>query len=290
MDKIVKISGGIGNQLFQYSFGRYIEEKFSVKVFYDLRTSQNINTFTNRQPLINELIPNISLNHNTNLYFENIYRIKRKIIHDYFPNFSEIYVENIMKNDIIDFNSIQNKKYFDGHWQSLNYLIPIENIIRREIHFNNNLLELCTNDINNIKFNNSCSIHIRRGDYLLPHNAKIFSECGIKYFQDSVKYILSKIPDSIFFVFSDDIKWAKEIFTGPEYNFIDSYITNPIVDLFLMSNCNNNIISNSTFSWWASWLNINPDKIIVSPKIWFKDVLRNQILLQNIINTSHILI
>lgn len=290
MDKIVKISGGIGNQLFQYSFGRYLEEKFSVKVFYDLKTIQNTITFTNRQPLIKELIPNISLNNKNYSSFDAIYRIKRKIIHDYFPKFTSIYVENISRNEIIDVNSILQKKYFDGYWQSLIYIKSIENIIRKEIVFNNYLLELCAKDLSDIKFNNSCSIHIRRGDYLLPHNAKIFSECGINYFQESVKYIQTKSPYSIFFVFSDDIKWAKEIFIGPEYNFIDSYINNPIADLFLMSNCNNNIISNSTFSWWASWLNENPNKIIVSPKTWYNNVNRNEILIKNLINTSHTLI
>jgi hypothetical protein len=290
MDKIVKIYGGIGNQLFQYSFGRYLEETYGINIYYDIKTFQNSAKFTNRQPIIKELIPDISLFNKQYNSFDLIYRIKRKIVHDYFPKYTEIYVENILRNDIINVKTILHKKYFDGYWQSLNYLNPIENIIRREIIFDFNLSELCTKDINDIKVNNSCSIHIRRGDYLLPHNAKIFSECGINYFKESVKYILSNNPDSIFFVFSDDINWAKEIFIGSEYNFIDSYTNNPIADLFLMSNCSNNIISNSTFSWWASWLNVNPNKIIVSPKIWFNNVLRNEILIKNLINSSHILI
>lgn len=290
MDKIVKISGGIGNQLFQYSFGRYLEETFGMNVYYDIKTIQNNSKFTNRQPIIKDLIPEITLYNKQYYSLDLFYRIKRKIVHDYFPKFTSMYVENISRNEIIDTKSSISKQYFDGHWQSLNYLNPIENIIRKEIIFNDNLFELCKKDLIKIKYNNSCSIHLRRGDYLLPHNAKIFSECGINYFQEAIKYILNKSPDTIFFVFSDDIKWAKEIFIGPEYNFIDSYTSNPIADLFLMTNCNNNIISNSTFSWWASWLNVNPNKIIVSPKIWFNNELRNEILLQNLINTSHILI
>jgi hypothetical protein len=288
--KIVKISGGIGNQLFQYSFGRYLEESFGVDVFFDLKTLQHSSKFTNRQPLIKELIPDISLYNKHYYSFDLIYRLKRKIVLDFFPSFTEIHVENILKNNIIDINSILNKKYFDGYWQSFNYISPIKSQIKSEIIFNNNLFELCSKDLNYIKSNNSCSIHIRRGDYLLPQNAKIYADCGLNYFQESVKYILSKSPNSNFFVFSDDINWAKENFIGPMFNFIDSYTNNPIADLFLMSNCNNNIISNSTFSWWASWLNVNPNKIIVSPKIWFNDALRNQIILQNIINTTHILI
>lgn len=287
---IVKISGGIGNQLFQYSFGRYIETNYSIPVSYDLKTQQNNSSFTNRLPLIKELIPTITL-YNKKLHIsDSVYRIQRKIIQSYFPNFTEVYVENLSKNQTIDLNTIKNKHYFDGYWQSLKYIKSIEKIIKNEIKFSNKILELCISDLIKIKNTNSCSIHIRRGDYLLSHNAKIFSKCDIDFYEKSVNYILKKIPDTIFFIFSDDILWARKYFTGQNYIFIDKYFNDPIVDFYLMSNCQNNIISNSTFSWWASWLNENNAKLIISPRQWLNNPIQNERLLENIIDKSHILI
>ncbi len=288
--KIVKISGGLGNQLFQYSFGRYLEIKFGFNVKYDLKTVQNISNFTNRPPLINELVDYITyydLEYSRN---DITYRLKRKLIHDFFPSFSKIFVENVFNNNFFQLENLKNKEYFDGYWQSLIYLNAIENVLRSEIKFNASIINLCFNDFNIISNTNSCSIHIRRGDYLLSHNKKIFAECGINYIQESIYFIKSKFPDTKFFLFSDDINWTKSIFIGDNYYFIDKYNNNPIADLFLMSSCKNNIISNSTFSWWASWLNNNRNKLIICPKAWYNDSFLNEIHIRNITNDSYILI
>jgi hypothetical protein len=288
--KIVKISGGLGNQLFQYSFGRYLEIKFGFNVKYDLKTVQNISNFTNRPPLINELVDYITyydLEYSRN---DITYRLKRKLIHDFFPSFSKIFVENVSNNNFFQLENLKNKEYFDGYWQSLIYLNAIENVLRSEIKFNASIINLCFNDFNIISNTNSCSIHIRRGDYLLSHNKKIFAECGINYIQESIYFIKSKFPDTKFFLFSDDINWTKSIFIGDNYYFIDKYNNNPIADLFLMSSCKNNIISNSTFSWWASWLNNNRNKLIICPKAWYNDSFLNEIHIRNITNDSYILI
>jgi hypothetical protein len=290
MDKIVKISGGLGNQLFQYSFGRYLELNFGFKVIYDLRTIQNGSTFTNRLTLINDLIKNI--NYNDNKFYKNelIYRLRRKLIHDYFPDYSKIYVENVLKEKVLKIEELSKKKYFDGYWQTLKYVNSIENELRSDLNFNESLVNLCLIDYNIISNSNSCSLHIRRGDYLLPHNKKIFAECGIDYIQKSINYIMLKFPDTKFYVFSDDINWAKSILKGDNYHFIDKYNNNPIADLFLMSTCKNNIISNSTFSWWGSWLNNNTNKMIICPKLWYNNSTLNKIHIKNITNDSYTLI
>lgn len=290
MSKIVKISGGLGNQLFQYSFGRFLEEKFQVEVKYDLQTIQKSKNFTNREPLINELVSDLKV---INMpYYNNsiIYNIKRKIIGEYFPKLTDIFVENIFKDCVINPSTLLNKFYFDGHWQSLKYLTEIEDKLRLEIQFDKSLSKLCSKEYLDIIQSNSCSIHIRRGDYLLPHNTQVFAQCGVDFYNKAIQFILEKSPETSFFIFSDDIKWAKNIFVGPIYNFVDRFESNPIIDLFLMSNCKNNIISNSTFSWWASWLNFNTSKIILCPQNWFVDDRKNSIIINNLIDKSHILI
>jgi hypothetical protein len=111
---------------------------------------------------------------------------------------------------------------------------------------------------------NTCSIHVRRGDYLKSpdhHPAQ-----NMNYYMKAIKQMPK---DTIFFVFSDDIPWCKQNFPDlPEkFKFVEG---NPdFVDLHMMSSCKNNIICNSTFSWWAAWLNKNPDKKVIIPKNWF---------------------
>lgn len=111
------------------------------------------------------------------------------------------------------------------------------------------------------------SIHVRRGDYLLyPDKHPVVP---LDYLRDSILYMAEKGYKS-FVVCSDDIPWCRKTFSGVEgASFSYSNNRDPIQDLALMSCCENNIIANSTFSWWSAWLNQNPNKIVIAPKIWF---------------------
>ena len=105
-------------------------------------------------------------------------------------------------------------------------------------------------------------IHVRRGDYLKFPHKWIF--CGLRYYRDAICYIGT---DKRYLMCSDDIAWCKRKFKGKNYFFAEN--TSPIVDLYLQANCTNNIMSNSTFSWWGAWLNENPNKVVIAPKRWF---------------------
>tara|TARA_R110000822_G_scaffold162284_2_gene302677 strand:+ start:2311 stop:3072 length:762 start_codon:yes stop_codon:yes gene_type:complete len=109
---------------------------------------------------------------------------------------------------------------------------------------------------------NTCSIHVRRGDYVnQPRNHPLCSE---KYYQDAI----SKMPkDTVFLVFSDDIPFCKQMFNGKSFIFIENELD--YIDMYIMSLCTNNIIANSTFSWWGAWLNKAENKVIISPSVWF---------------------
>lgn len=113
------------------------------------------------------------------------------------------------------------------------------------------------------------SLHVRRGDYLkYPDKHPVIT---YEYIAEAVKYFLVRGYNS-FVVCSDDIKWCRvnlkplELF-GAVFTF--STETEPINDLALMSCCEHNIIANSSFSWWSAWLNQNPEKIVIAPRIWF---------------------
>jgi len=105
------------------------------------------------------------------------------------------------------------------------------------------------------------SVHIRRGNYaqLSQHHHNL----SISYYLNAIE----QFPDHNFLVLSDDIKWCKEQFLGSRYTFVEE--TTDVEDLYLMSQCDHNIIANSTFSWWGAFLNKNPNKIVIYPDKWF---------------------
>ena len=101
--------------------------------------------------------------------------------------------------------------------------------------------------------------------------------CSLEYYQNAIEEVVSKVENPTFFVFSDDIAWAEQnlkiaypiIFVG--HNDADKNYE----DLRLMSECQHNIIANSSFSWWGAWLNQNPSKIVIAPQSWFATTQRN---------------
>lgn len=114
------------------------------------------------------------------------------------------------------------------------------------------------------KLNNSVSIHIRRGDRV--KQSGIMPLCSMEYYKNALLFF-NDIENVL--IFSDDIEWTKTVFRDEKFHIIEN--EPDYMDLYIMSMCTNNIIANSTFSWWAAWLNKNPDKIVISPKQWFSD-------------------
>lgn len=113
---------------------------------------------------------------------------------------------------------------------------------------------------------NSVSVHIRRGDYVL--SPTFLPPQKIEYYESGLKIIDVKKEINNIIVFSDDMQWCYDNFCDERVTFIHQ---EDYVDLYLMSLCENNIISNSGFSWWASYLNRNTDKIVIAPSVWFED-------------------
>jgi hypothetical protein len=153
---------------------------------------------------------------------------------------------------------------YRGYFQSEKYFVHNRDFILNLFKYSNTLNE----QINKYSISdNSCSIHVRRGDYLRYKNVHFVQK--IDYFKKAAE----KINANKYFIFSDDIDWCKENFTSNIY-FQDKdlqFIENEkdYVELFLMSKCTYNIVSNSSFSWWGAWLNQNPNKIVIAPKHWW---------------------
>lgn len=280
---VVKISGGLGNQLFQYSFGRYLSVKFNTELKFDIQINSNSSNFTNRSiGLINFNI-NLNLANNNEIvkfkYFENeiLARTERKLVKK-FPFLNKRYVVQ----DLIKYNNskptFRDNCYYDGYWQSEEYFKSIEDIIRNDLDFKFQLSQNIESLLDDINSNESVSIHIRRGDYIsIKANSKLLHTdlSTLEYYKKGIDFFITKFGHPRFFVFSDDIEWAKDNFEGSQFKFVDFNIDCPAIDMFLMSRCKNNIIANSSFSWWGAWLNPNPFKIVIAPKQWYNGKLNN---------------
>jgi hypothetical protein len=147
-----------------------------------------------------------------------------------------------------------------GYFQTEKYFNHRVNEIKELFSPTEEQLKYIHNKYGELK--NTCSIHIRRGDYLTqPGNHPI---CSPQYYKESIL----KMPiGTKFLVFSDDIPFCKQVFLGDSFIFIENELD--YLDMYIMSMCDNNIIANSTFSWWGAWLNNNKNKIVIAPNVWF---------------------
>lgn len=170
-------------------------------------------------------------------------------------------------NIILIHSYFQSEKYFKRHESLIRwYFEPSETMVKR---LNAKYGEILSKEM--------CSIHVRIGDY--ADNA-YHAGCDMDYYNTAIEYVKKNVKVENFVVFSDNIKWCKEHFP-PDFIYIENelvetgiesiYRTNDsdVEELFLMSMCKHNIIANSSFSWWGSWLNKNSDKIVIAPKQWF---------------------
>jgi alpha-1,2-fucosyltransferase len=116
------------------------------------------------------------------------------------------------------------------------------------------------------------SVHVRRGDYLLPANKSNFGVCSVHYYLSAAVAVRERHPEARFFVFSDDMEWAKENLNLPNCVFVEHAQAQPDhADLYLMSLCKGHIIANSTFSFWGAYLSKGSSAIAIYPKQWFAE-------------------
>ena len=243
----VKLQGGLGNYLFQ------IASAYS----YGLKHGKKPIFTTNDSLVIHKSITN----YNENI-LSNVELIPNKKTSSY-----KVYTEPAFS--YFEIPEIKNSVYLNGYFQSEKYFKEYESEIRELFSYPTSVIDDVTETALDaygvdLSVDNTCSIHVRRGDYLKLVDYHPSQDMG--YYMKAIK---NMPKDSVFLVFSDDIEWCKENFPDvPEkFRFVEG--SKDYEDLLLQSLCKNNIICNSTFSWWAAWFNENPDKKIISPNKWF---------------------
>jgi hypothetical protein len=261
---ITRLTGGLGNQLFQYAAARSLSEASGQPLTLDISYfgGRDIRKFA-LEPfdlpgrLWRHGIPpyrarQIKLIDSAAAAIAARARVLREAQYEYYG----------------DLATAGGKTYLIGHWQSPKYFSDIQAQLRTAV----SAVQLggpAQNIEQRLSTSNSVAIHVRRGDYVVDLKAaERLGTLGLDYYERAFAEIRANIDDAAFFVFSDDIEWCKANLDLPGADFITE-TSSPHEDLILMSRARHNVIANSSFSWWGAWLGAPEGRIVISPSRWF---------------------
>lgn len=278
---IVMLSGGLGNQLFQYAFARALSEQGHSEVLLDqswlasrqhgvTRRALKLDKFNISLPFAQQKdmrragIPNIASEDLISKMRRKIFtwrdqlrptKAKKKIFETKFR-----YMPSALK--------VAHNAYFTGNWLSPKYFENIRAKLLADLTlrepFSPEGAQAATEITNAGDI--AVALHVRRGDFLKYEK---FAQIPPSYYEDALAYLREKLGSVSLFVFSDDLEYVKtHIKLGDRVTFVSGRGISDYEELVLLSRCRHAIIANSTFSWWGAWLNANPSKIVIAPEHW----------------------
>ena len=263
---IIKLQGGLGNQLFQYAFAAAVAHRLDTNFqldisYFEADLSQYPNAIRRKYELdIFDI--DFPIVHSKHFFYTSTNRIltwlRKKMSHSVgLPNYiAEVgFLEQFKDNT-----------YYEGYWQNEFYFQEISEKIKQSLKFRIPISEKALPTLKQIKDSESVCVHVRRTDFLTDNRYEVL---GMDYYQKAIQELKNLHQNLLFFVFSDDIIWCKhQDFGDSKVIFVSD--NQSLRDEFeLMMTCKHHIIANSTLSWWAAWLNPNPDKKIIAPQKWF---------------------
>ena len=274
---VLKLQGGLGNQLFQLlAYQRLLE--LHDNIFIDVSEYNfPFNNGYRRFDLDSFTIPKLNYisfsNSIKKMIFYKIFYRKVKLFSNSFKK--KLLLIDSQKSSLLsdDLHEVPDNSYIEGYFGQIRFL---SNWFEKFFTFKSKIVnnKSINKAYNTIMNSNSVSVHVRRSDYLLE-SERYGGICTVDYYKKAMLFFQKKIENPIFYFFSDDIEWCKETFVADKIIFVDKtfvdYNNSTVEDLFLMSCCRHNIIANSTYSWWGAMLNRNFDKIIIRPPKWASD-------------------
>ncbi|MBD5491568.1 MAG: alpha-1,2-fucosyltransferase [Lachnospiraceae bacterium] len=272
---IVRVMGGLGNQLQQYAlyrkyqsmgtqarldlawFSQSVQDSMAAPRRFELSDFGNLPLEEAKREEVRALLGRT--------YEEQAglgEKVKRRLLPGRMPVFeeSEMFHEEILSWD---------NRYLVGYWACEAYYADILASLREDIRFPKGGDERNRGAMEEMAGQTAVSIHVRRGDYLDTENAAVFGGiCTEAYYDTAIRYIKERYPGAVFYVFSDDVAYARAHYRGAEYRIVDwNRGADSFYDMQLMSCCKHNICANSTFSFWGARLNGAADKIMIRPSI-----------------------
>ena len=271
---IVRLLGGLGNQMFQYAFwcslcSRHPENRHYIDLTY------------------------LNTDHAHNGYeLDRIFAVGKDIelplsYKEWIQKLPVGQVEDVQEQGASFFQQVADTicpvRFFTGYWQTELYFKGIEKDIRTAFRFREQLLSEKTRKMaEEIRKHPSVSIHIRRQDYLLPNSAHLYGNiCTSGYYEVALEMLREQLSsDELYiYLFSDDPEWVKENVQYENSQVIDwNHKEDSWQDMYLISVCRYHIVANSSFSWWGAWLDGRKDKIVIAPGVWLNTRLAPDIL------------
>jgi hypothetical protein len=258
---ITKLSGGLGNQMFQYAAGATLASKLKTENYLDLSWFDLIKGRADVAQRTYELDQFGIIPLELGLKQRAILRVRSPIV---FAEKKQGYNPDLWH--------LEGNVLLDGYWQSYKYLEDNRDKILRIFSFPEVISDKNRRLLEHIKTVGSISLHIRRGDYVhIKKTNKIHGLLSLEYYHQAVDLLLKNIRNPHIFIFSDDLVWAKNnLKLNMPITFVSNQLDRGVEDMRLMAACKYNIVANSSFSWWGAWLNQSPDKRIIAPKHWFR--------------------
>ncbi|MFD1772527.1 alpha-1,2-fucosyltransferase [Paenibacillus rhizophilus] len=287
---ILKLTGGLGNQIFQYAYARFIQEMYNEPLFFDTTAYKKykIRNFSLFNLNISKEIQDIQFSGLNKYDFVRL-KIHQKIYRAY-QRFYKLTFErdatgerNFLKYSRKGLYFTFDRQYYSsikvdkrikciyGYFQSERYFENIKNEIKTELKVITKPSEKAQFYLNEILSSNAIGVSIRCGeDYINSH----LNVCSKEYYYKGMEIIASKVKNPVFYIFSDNINVVKEFYN---FKYPVKFIDNlpDYESLRLLYSCKHFVIANSSFSWAGAYLSDNEQKIIVAPSKWYKNSLRN---------------
>ncbi|MDR3715401.1 MAG: alpha-1,2-fucosyltransferase [Puia sp.] len=274
---IIKLQGGLGNQMFQYAFAKALAEVNDEELLVDDSFYKQEIGNVDKRTLELGLFPSIKIRYASRWLASSFYQYSRwdnrlrKLL-----GFKK---RNLIREENFRYHESYLKTAFpvllDGLFQTERYFCDQRELIHKIFQFPS-FSEQDPNRsyLQKIESSNSVSVHVRRGDYVKFAVTQSFhGTCSTAYYRNAIQYFRDRIPDCKFFFFSDEPDWVKE---NLSFEGINSAIvslnkgTDSWKDMRLMSCCKHNVVANSSFSWWGAWLNKQEGKEVIVPAQWFR--------------------
>lgn len=244
--KFIWFKGDFGNQVFTCAFYNYLKKKYPQKKIYGCMK-------TNYPIVVNKYF---------DLELPKSNRYLDKLLFAIFRTFEKLHVDICVSTDI---QFKENVILYNGYWQDNKFYDRDNRWLKMKLPKNMGQKNL--EILEAMKSTNSVSIHVRRGDYL--KNKEIYGIDTESYYRNAIAKIKEKFENPVFYYFSNDMEWVRENMGNKDRDYYIDWNTGDksYLDMYLMSNAKANIIANSTFSYWAAYL--NESDIIIYPKEWF---------------------
>ena len=300
---IIRMSGGLGNQMFQYALYKKLTSQGKEVKFDDINEYRKEKARPIMLSVFSITYPRATWDEITAFTdgsMELRKRLKRRIFGRAAIEYEE---QGFFDPKVLEFDSM----YLKGSFQSEKYFEDIKDEIKalyqfpelENMHLPEKLYQVTKQCLEGIESSEAVGLHMYRSDSRT--DSELYEGiCTEKYYEGAVRFMIDKVPDAKFYIFSNEPKWVK--------NWVDNLVNSQIqeemskidierlrqnfvmveanteytgyLDMLLMSKCKHNIIRNSSFSWWSSWLNNNPDKIVIAPDRWKNDTESNDIYVQ----------